>query len=404
MAGHYPNPSSQNEAQLGLVVANLFREGGWKVLDQPREAGAAPDLIASGHGKKLVVEIKRASEGRKDRVIPLLSQAALEASYYSQNVAGRPIPVAIVGANHMPESLAEEAKRFLQERAPDVAVGLVDLEGFCLFAGHGLESLNSLRRSKKFIRSQKLRAGPPQLFSDLNQWMLKVLLAPRMPESLLSAPRGHYQGASQLAAAANVSVMSAFRFVEELSKEGFLESGEGSMRLVRLEELLNRWQAASQRRVLEVPTRWILHKGEKALRSALRSYQSRERMSARDPNGLVLSPRPRICLGLFEAAEVLGVGFVRGVPPYIYVERPNAAVLQELGLSENAEGKEADVYVRVPGNRESVFRGLVEKNGVPVCDILQVWLDVGQHAARGKEQADIIWRKNLAPAFERLER
>ena len=127
-------------------------------------------------------------------------------------------------------------------------------------------------------------------------------------------------------------------------------------------------------------------------------------MSARDPNGLVLSPRPRICLGLFEAAEVLGVGFVRGVPPYIYVERPNAAVLQELGLSENAEGKEADVYVRVPGNRESVFRGLVEKNGVPVCDILQVWLDVGQHAARGKEQADIIWRKNLAPAFERLER
>jgi len=404
MPGHYPNQPLDSEGQLGLVVANLFREEGWKVLNQHREAGTAPDLIASLLGKKLVVEIKRASEGRKDRVIPLLSQAALEASYYSKNLAGRPIPVAIVGANHMPESVAEEAKRFLQERAPDVAVGLVDLEGFRLFAGHGLESLNSPRRSEKHIRAPKLRAGAPQLFSDLNQWMLKVLVAPRIPESLLSAPRGHYQGASQLAAAAGVSVMSAFRFVEELSKEGFLESGEGSLRLVRLRELLNRWQAASQRRVLEVPMRWVLHRGEKALRSALRSYQSKEKISARDSDGLVSSLRPRVCIGLFEAAEALGIGFVRGVQPYIYVERLNAAALQGLGLSENAEGQGADIYVRVPGNRESVFRGLVEKNGVPVCDILQVWLDVGQHPARGKEQAEVFWRKILAPAFESYQR
>jgi hypothetical protein len=404
MPSHYPNPSSQNEAQLGLVVANLFREEGWKVLDQPLEAGAAPDLIALRSGKKLVVEIKRASEGRKDRVIPLLSQAALEASYHSRNLGGRPIPVAIVGANHMPESVAEDAKRFLQERVPDVAVGLVDLEGFRLFAGHGLESLNSPRRSEKNIRSPKLQAGAPQLFSDLNQWMLKVLLAPQIPESLLSAPRGHYQGASQLAAAAGVSVMSAFRFVQELSKEGFLESGEGSLRLVRLRELMSRWQAASPRRVLEVPMRWVLHKGEKALRSALRSYQSKGKMLAQDLKGLGSSPRPRICLGLFEAAEALGMGFVRGVQPYIYVERLNAAVLQELGLSENPEGQGSDIYVRIPGNRESVFRSVVEKNGVPVCDILQVWLDVGQHPARGKEQADMIWRKILSPAFESSER
>jgi len=404
MPSQYPNPSLDSEDQLGRIVASLFREEGWKVAQEPREENVAPDFLVSGRGKKFVVELKRASEGRKDRVIPLLSQAALEASYFSQSLSGRPIPVAIVGANHMPESVAEDAKRFLQERAPDVAVGLVDLEGFRLFAGHGLESLNSPRRSEKHIRAPKLRAGAPQLFSDLNQWMLKVLVAPRIPESLLSAPRGHYQGASQLAAAAGVSVMSAFRFVEELSKEGFLESGEGSLRLVRLRELLNRWQAASQRRVLEVPMRWVLHRGEKALRSALRSYQSKEKISARDSDGLVSSLRPRVCIGLFEAAEALGIGFVRGVQPYIYVERLNAAALQGLGLSENAEGQGADIYVRVPGNRESVFRGLVEKNGVPVCDILQVWLDVGQHPARGKEQAEVIWRKILAPAFESYQR
>jgi hypothetical protein len=35
-----------------------------------------------------------------------------------------------------------------------------------------------------------------------------------------------------------------------------------------------------------------------------------------------------------------------------------------------------------------------------VSDILQVWLDVGQHPSRGKEQADVIWKRILSPAFE----
>jgi len=58
-------------------------------------------------------------------------------------------------------------------------------------------------------------------FFDLNQWILKILLSKEIPESMLFAPRGRYGNASQLAAAARVSVMSAFRFVRQLSEEGF---------------------------------------------------------------------------------------------------------------------------------------------------------------------------------------
>ena len=216
MPGHHPNPSVDNEAQFGRIVANVFREDGWKVLEEPREKNVAPDFLVSGHGKKLVVELKRASEGRKDRVIPLLSQAALEAVHYSRVIAGHPVPLAIVGANRIPDSVAEEAKRFVRERAPEVAIGVLDLEGLRLFAGQGLESLSSARRPQSDLRPPKVRA--PQLFSDLNQWMLKVLIAPRIPDVYLSAPRGRYQGASQLAEAAGVSVMSAFRFVEGFSE------------------------------------------------------------------------------------------------------------------------------------------------------------------------------------------
>jgi hypothetical protein len=404
MPSHSPNPSIDNEAQLGLLVAELFREKGWKVLDQPREGNLVPDFIVSRPGKKLIIEVKRASEGRRDRLIPLLSQAALEAAYYSRNFPGSPLPVAIVGANQISDSVAEEAKNFLRKRAPEVAVGLLDLEGLRSFAGHGLESLSSERQPGKSVSSQKLRA--PELFSDLNQWMLKVLLAPRIPESYLSAPRGQYQGPSQLAEAAGVSIMSAFRFVEEFSKEGFLESTSGSLRIVRSKELRNRWLAASQRRVLEIPMRWILHKGKEALAKALRSYEASGSISsldARVSGGKRLSPGPRVCLGLYAAADILGLGFVHGVNPHLYLERMSQDVLEGLGLSANGAEKQADIFVRVPGNRESVFRGVVKKDGVPASDILQIWLDVAQHPARGREQGDIIYRSILAPAFETNE-
>jgi len=406
MPGHPSNPPPDNEGQLRLLVEELLRDNGWKVLKEPREEDERPDLIAERQGERLIFEIKRASEGRRDRIVPLLSQAALEAAHYSRNLAGHPVPVAIVGSNHIPDSVADEAKQFVRARAPDVGVGLVDLEGLRSFAGHGLESLNSERREGSGVSSSKWRSRAPQLFSDLNQWMLKLLLAPGISEEYLTAPRGRYQGASQLAEAAGVSVMSAFRFVEQFSKEGFLDRRSRRLRIVRSNELMKRWQAASQQRVLEIPMRWILSKGKEALPNALRSLLSAEALAAdrkRKQNRVLLSPRPRACLGLFAAAEALGLGFVHGVQPYLYLERMSQDIVESLGVSAKGAERQADIYVRIPGNRESVFRGAVVKEGVPSSDILQVWLDVSLHPSRGKEQADLIWRRVLGPAFEIFE-
>jgi hypothetical protein len=48
MPGHHPNPSVDNEAQFGRIVANLFREDGWKVLEEHREKNVAPDFSRVG--------------------------------------------------------------------------------------------------------------------------------------------------------------------------------------------------------------------------------------------------------------------------------------------------------------------------------------------------------------------
>lgn len=395
------------EAEFVYRLAELFRRAGWRVVLQPQPGpddwGA--DLIVDSGDKKYVVEVKRSAEGRQDRVIPLLSQAILQAQSAARRFSEPVVPVAVVAAVHIPDSAAEQVKQFAIRHAPDVGVGIMDSQGFRAFFGHGLEVING-ERSSSWPRelSGKLRA-PSHLFSDLNQWMLKILLSANIPESLVSVPRGRYLHASQLAQAAGVSVMSAFRLIRELSSEGFIDDRKGWFRLVRIEELMQRWLSAQQRSVREIPVRWIIRGGREQLFDAVQSYVSQIGIAAarpRRPQRVRLrSAPPRICIGLFAAADALGFGFVHGVAPHIYLERLEPVALNQLGLSvENVE-PHPDVYIRIPDNEEAVFRAAVRRNGVPVSDIIQVWLDVSNHPARGKEQAKQIWKRVLAQSVHK---
>ena len=67
MTGHYPNLAENGEAQFARLVADAFRERGWNVSEEQRSEDGRPDLAVSGPEKKLIIEIKRTSEGRRDR-------------------------------------------------------------------------------------------------------------------------------------------------------------------------------------------------------------------------------------------------------------------------------------------------------------------------------------------------
>ena len=191
---------------------------------------------------RYIVALKISSKGRHDRLVALLSQAILQARAAAQASTDSAIPLAVVAAPSIPRSAADGLKFFLSQVAPDASVGIFDLEGFRRFVGQGLEELTAA--PTRSARRQKLRVpDSANLFSNLNQWMLKVLLAPLVPDKLLQAPRGEYRNASELAAAAEVSVMSSFRFLRQLDQEGFLDDDSESLRLVRREELMRRWQA-----------------------------------------------------------------------------------------------------------------------------------------------------------------
>ena len=395
------------EKEFEALLLDTFRRAGWSIYEKPPADGQADVVVESG-GKKYVIEVKRSAEGRRDRLVPLLSQAILEAQAAARHYSNSVIPVAVVASPHISDSVAAQVQQFALRHAPNVGIGVMDSEGFRAFHGFGLEKFNSERSTRSQLGLPIQSESSAYLFSDLNQWMLKILLGQDIPESLLTVPRGQYRSGRQLAQAAGVSVMSTSRLVRQLSSEGFLDQRKGLLRLVRTEELMRRWQGASQRTAREVLVRWIIRGGKEQFLSAVRSYCSwLDAKLLRPPNprvGRLVVPAPRIAIGLFAAADLLGVGFVHGVAPYIYLEHLNSAALEQLGLSvEDAEGQ-PDAYIRIPENKEAVFRAVVRHEGVAVSDILQVWLDASNHPTRGKEQADQIWSRVLAPSIQQAHR
>jgi hypothetical protein len=389
-----PPPPPRSHQDYLDMLSDIFRRYDWRAKACP---SFGPDtrsgLLVSRDDSRYIVELKISSEGRRDRLVPLLAQAILEAKSVAHASPEPVVPLAVIAAPVISPSVAKALQTFLAEVAPDAAMGMFDREGFRHFVGPGLEPLNAPAPSRR-RRKHQTPPSSAHLFSDLNQWMLKVLLAPLLPEELLQAPRGDYRSAPELAKAAEVSVMSAFRFLRQLRQEGFLDDESEILRLVRREELMSRWQASNLRSVPGLPLRWIISaKNKQQLSVALHSYVVNP-SSRREPD-------PRACLGLFAAAESLGFGFVHGVPPHFYLESLDRGVLSRVGLSPERAEHAPDVYVQVPAVRESVFRGAVQREGVPIADIVQVWLDVSSHPTRGAVQAEEIRRHVLAPIFEK---
>jgi hypothetical protein len=365
-----PSPSPNRHADIAGDLAELFRLQGWDVQAEPGEPPPRPDLIVEKGSLRYAVELKSVGEGRPDRVLALLSQAILQVRHHAERRGLRPL--AIVQVGHASASLQRKIEEFHRRYASDVAIGLVSAAGSRHFIGAGLESLNAQAprggRKARLARPRKLS----DLFSDLNQWMLKVLLAPELPGHLLNAPRGRYRSNAELAEAAQVSAMSASRFIQRLREDGFLDEESDVFRLVRRHELFRRWQSAAMRSSPELRMSYLIPApGARSLHK--------------------LASRLEACMGLFSAADLLELGHVSGAVPYLYVRRLSPPQGSDWpGLVPSAPGEAPQVIIKQSNAPEALFRGAVRVGDVLVSDVLQVWLDVSAHPSRGAEQADVL--------------
>jgi hypothetical protein len=389
--------SSSLERQFIERLSASFRGANWQVVQESSAEEA--DLVLEHGRRRYVAEVKVAREPRKLEVQGAFADAILQANAYARAVAGAK-PLAVVGAPHISDGMAELVRDYARKYGDGCAHGLIDSRGRFELHGAGLDGIGASSNAIVSPRSPSLTASTrADLFSDLGQWLLKVLLARRLPEKFISAPRLPIRNAMHLAELAGVSVPHASRQVAQLRRDGFLDQSS-ELRLVRVGDLLDQWRAANRRLSLDIAARWLFP--AKApfdhLKQVLRRW-SEERV-ARE-----LVPVPpvwrrgtkRMSLALFAACEALGLGFVSGAPMHVYAEDVSAKAFEDLGLVGAKPGERVDVFVRQPKNAESIFRAGVWSKGLLSADALQCWLDVADHPARGEEQARQIWNRVLKP-------
>ncbi len=380
----------ENAARFERQLMELMEASGWRV--QPAQ-DLAFDVLASKGDLRYAIEIKFAKEPRRALLEGRLASAILRARVAASAVNAKPL--AIVCAPSISKPLLDELHHFVARYGEGSAWGAMDDLGLMAFHGPGLEKM---QRERQHLGKRPSVPHRSDFLSDLGQWMLKVLFSHRLaPELRLRSPSGHARidepiaSTTALAKVAGVSAPTASRFVTSMKEERFLVGG-GALRFIRGRELLERWRAASKRRPPELRARWLFPP-----RDPSKHLDDVLRKQARQGAG-------RACLGLFAACDRLGFRFVSGVASHVYLEEASADALQRLGLRLAEPGESADVLVREPRFPESVFRGSTERDGVPVTDVLQCWIDVSDHPARGEEMAAHLFDRIIRPSILEAER
>src|SRR4051812_8505755 len=91
--------------QFDCALSDMFRKARWRVR---RDRGGS--LVVHAGKRPYVIELKSVSEGRSDRLLPLLSQTILEAKAAADQ--HRAAPVAVVAAKRVPPATVERLMRF----------------------------------------------------------------------------------------------------------------------------------------------------------------------------------------------------------------------------------------------------------------------------------------------------
>jgi hypothetical protein len=352
------------------------------------------DLLFKREGTWYAAVLQVAREPRRLVMEGLLAAAMLRVQEYVKHELNTPVPLAVVAAPSLSKvmlaDLAAFAAQFGRFEGQVMAWGVIDERGLVEISGPGL----TIHRHASIRKvDHALPSSPNNLFTDLSQWMLKVLLNPMLPPPFgLNDQNGRalaaVGSAVELAQSAKVSVAHAARFLTLLREDKFLER-DYHLKLIRLETLLARWQAAYRvKRPLEVRARWLFPRKDSKVQ--LQEMLSREWKHKREQ---------RVCLGLFAACEIWNFPHVQGVAPHVLVKRYSPELLRTLKLTVAEPGESVDVFLREPLFPETVFRGVQLREGLPVADILQCWLDVADHPARGEEMAQILYHKVITPYF-----
>ncbi len=348
------------------LVTTALSEAGLVSVRAPRPGGV--DLVVPHPKGDLAIEVKSMGTARLEDLEGRLAMGIL---HLQKNPVPEAAPMVAVVVDRFGAKAEAAARRFMNAYAPGMAWCLVGRNGgaYGEIPRHGLTldlpPLDEPRRS---------RGTNAHLFSDLNRWLLKVLLLGPDPKAHFGGPRLErpVRNPTELHRIANVSVEKAHRFTRTFEEAGFLRRTRRGLLLEDRRLLLERWLDDERvRPTPQVPMRSIFG-GQFSVTDLL------DRLEEGD-----------YAIGGFHAAASLGALHALRAQAHLHIRSRMVPAMKQLDL---VESRRTDANLVLVGTRnvESVLRAAQARGGHMVTDEIQAALDVVNDPARGHEQAHFI--------------
>lgn len=353
-----------SDKMLESTLSQLLRRQGLKEfrLVQTDQVGNPPKCDLD-----VLLEVKTVRSAAVEAVLGSLAISVLQA----RQQRGSAVLVPLLVLERLGPKIKQAVRQFMAANAPDCAWGLVDKSGAARIV---IPVLNvDVDEPGGMVQTSWPRRQSARLFSDLNQWMLKILLLADVPPSLWGGPRQQVATPTELHRVAGVSVEKAHQFFRAFEHIGLVRQTSHGLTVVRRKALAEMWlNEERSRSVVRMPVRWIF--GEPS--------ELREVFSKKDSPG-------EFAICGFEACRALGVLHAPVANREVYASGDPEAALAIWDL-EACDERDAHFYLRRAPSVKSIMRGRVLDAGLPVVDVLQAALDVCNHPARGAEQAEYI--------------
>lgn len=256
------------------------------------------------------------------------------------------------------DTIAVLVAPFISERGREacrqLGLGFMDMVGNAYIRGPGLLIERWGSRSKA-AEAHVLK----HLFTRKSTWVIRTLLTEPSREWTLSA----------LAGGSGVSLGQTKKVVDRLSDEGYAAKRRGATKLTDAGRLLERWAAEYKSDTLGAEGFFCPMKGQAKILDELSS-------APQDAYALTLG-----------AASSLVAPYVRSTDVYMYVTGDGQWLMRALDLSPVEFG--GNVYLATPSD-DSVLIGSRVIKGLNVVSDLQLYLDLYNYPARGREQAERV--------------
>ncbi|MCD4654600.1 hypothetical protein K8T06_11805 [bacterium] len=372
------------EQYIKRSVSNWLNSKGLHPLELREDhSPIKPDLVFKGSSEPLLVEVKVLNVYRSKVFPAIIGDVILRANH-----AVDPHIMLAILVKRLNSKAIEDLVGYAAAYRENLNWFLIDESGSgeaCLYGQRSNFELDAYSDDVSGLRSLSSSGG--NLFSTNNQWLLKMLLLPGIDRRYWGGSEKRPRSIMELSRLAGVPQPSVSLFAKRMEQAGYIDRSYGELIVIRHRELLDDWFYAQKNS--------LLHK--RPVRSMY--GDSTERLVKKIGEQYGTQQIPGVVVGHHMACHLHGLGRSSVKVAKLYAH-PAVDLMNSFHLVDDASPSPA--FLLVQKCAIYIEGGAVKLNGIPVCDILQCYLDVRESRARGQEQADYILEKVLLPHFARI--